>query len=63
LPAIREMISKNFVYIELLKCIRGFEITEIAPMFGTYKEGEIDFLIKRWENDNSYGVGSKGWEI
>lgn len=25
-------------------------------MFGTYKDGEIDFLIKRWKNDNSYGV-------
>ncbi|WP_242976996.1 ATP-binding protein [Lacrimispora celerecrescens] len=56
LPALREMISKNFVYIELLKRIRGFEITGIAPMFGTYKDGEIDFLIKRWKNDNSYGV-------
>ena len=59
LPTLRGMISKNFVYIELLKRIRGFEITGMAPMFGTYKEGEIDFLIKRWENDNSYGVEVK----
>jgi len=59
LPALRGMVSKCFVYIELLKRIRGFEITGIAPMSGTYKEGEIDFLIKRWENDNSYGVEVK----
>ena len=59
LPALREMISKSFVYIELLKRIRGFEITGIAPMFGTYKDGEIDFFIKRWRNDNSYGVEVK----
>ena len=50
------MISKDFVYIELLKRIRGFEITGIAPMFGTYMDGEIDFIIKHWKNDNSYGV-------
>lgn len=50
------MVSKNFVYIELLKRIKEFEITGIAPMFGTYKDGEMDSLIKRWENDNSYGV-------
>ncbi len=59
LPTLRGMISKNFVYIELLKHIRGFEITGMAPMFRTYKDGEIDFLIKRWENDNSYGVEVK----
>lgn len=59
LPTLKGMISKNFVYIELLKRIRGFEITGIAPMFGTYKEEEIDFLIKRWENDNSYVVEVK----
>lgn len=59
LPALREMISENFVYIELLKRIRGLEITGIAPMSGTYKKGEIDFLIKRWENYNSYGVEVK----
>lgn len=56
LPALRGMVSKNFVYVELSESIRRFEITGLAPMFGTYKDGEIDFLIKRWENDNSYGV-------
>ena len=25
-------------------------------MFGTYMDGEIDFIIKHWKNDNSYGV-------
>lgn len=59
LPALRGMVSKCFVYIELLKRIRRFEITGIAPMSGTYKEGEIDFLIKLWENDNRYGVEVK----
>ncbi len=59
LLALREMISENFVYIELLKRIRGFEITGIAPMFGTYKGGETDFFIKCWKNDNSYGVEVK----
>lgn len=56
MPALKGMVSKNFVYIELLKRIRGFEMTGIAPMFGTYKGGETDFFIKRWKNDNSYGV-------
>lgn len=59
LPTLRGIISENFVYIELLKRIRGFKMAGTAPMFGTYKEGEIDFFINSRENYKNYGVEVK----
>ena len=47
LPTLRSTINENFVYIDLLKRVRSRKISGTAPMFGLYKEGEIDFLINR----------------
>ena len=35
------------------------EIAGTAPMFGTYKEGEIDFLVNSRENYKTYGIEVK----
>ncbi len=59
LPTLRGILSENFVYIEFLKRIRAFKMAGTAPMFGTYKEGEIDFLINSRENYKNYGVEVK----
>ncbi|MEY8356747.1 DUF4143 domain-containing protein [Lachnospiraceae bacterium 54-53] len=59
LATLRGIFSENFVYIELLKRIREFKMAGTAPMFGTYKEGEIDFLINSRENYKNYGVEVK----
>lgn len=59
LSTLRGILSENFVYIALLKRIREFKMAGTAPMFGTYKEGEIDFLINSRENYKNYGVEVK----
>ena len=38
-------INENFVYIDLIKRIERMEIGGTSPVFGTYKDGEIDFLV------------------
>lgn len=35
------------------------DMAGIAPMFGTYKEGEIDFLVNSRETYKNYGVEVK----
>ena len=52
-------LSENFVYIDLLKRNRNMELSGISPMFGTYKTGEIDFLIGNIVNDKTYGIEVK----
>jgi len=59
LPTLREILSENFVYIELLKRIREFKMAGTAPMFGMYKEGETDFLINSRENYQNYEMEVK----
>lgn len=59
LATLRGLVSENFVYIELLKRVRAFKMAGTAPMFGMYKEGEIDFLVNSRENYNNYGVEVK----
>ena len=59
LSTIRGLVSENFVYIDLLKRTAQMEIAGAAPMFGTYKEGEIDFLVNNRENYKTYGVEVK----
>ena len=59
LPTLRSTINENFVYIDLLKRVRSRKISGTAPMFGLYKEGEIDFLINSRENYKTYGVEVK----
>lgn len=56
---LRGVVSENFVYIDLLKRIYALKIAGTAPMFGTYKEGEIDFLVNSRENYKNYGVEVK----
>ena len=59
LSSLRGIINENFVYIDLLKRVRARKISGTAPMFGLYKEGEIDFLINSRENYKTYGVEVK----
>ena len=56
LPTLRGIVNENFVYIDLLKRVRSRKISGTAPMFGLYKEGEIDFLVNSRENYKTYGV-------
>lgn len=56
---LRGTVCENFIYIELLKRVREFKMAGIAPMFGTYKEGEIDFFINSRENYKNYRVEVK----
>ncbi len=52
-------ISENFVYLDLLKRTRKREVAGFDPMFGTYKDGEIDFFVSNTSNDKDYGVEVK----
>lgn len=52
-------INENFVYIDLLKRARKMDIAGFAPMFGTYKSGEIDFVVNSRSNYKTYGVEVK----
>ncbi|MDO5346915.1 MAG: AAA family ATPase [Lachnospiraceae bacterium] len=57
--ALAGYINENFVYLDLLKRCRRMEIAGMAPMFGTYKTGEIDFFVSSIANDKDYGVEVK----
>jgi len=57
--SIRGVVNENFVYIDLLKRVKDMRIAGVAPMFGTYKEGEIDFLVRNIDNFKNYGVEVK----
>ena len=59
LPTLRGIVNENFVYIDLLKRVRSRKISGTAPIFGLYKEGEIDFLVNSRENYKTYGVEVK----
>lgn len=56
---LRGIVSENFVYIDLLKRTERRTIAGFAPMFGTYKEGEIDFLVNNRDNYKNYAVEVK----
>ena len=56
---VRGILNENFVYISLLKKIRAMELGGISPVFGTYKEGEIDFLVNSRSTYKTYGVEVK----
>lgn len=56
---VRGLINENFVYINLLKRSINRELTWWQPMFGTYKNGEIDFFVRTIGNDKNYGVEVK----
>lgn len=59
LATLRGIVNENFVYIDLLKRTLAFQLAGTAPMFGTYKEGEIDFLINNRKNYKNYGIEVK----
>jgi len=52
-------LSENFVFIDLLKRNRNMELSGMSPMLGTYKTGEIDFLIGNIVNDKTYDIEVK----
>ena len=52
-------INENFVYIDLLKRTFNMEIAGMTPLFGTYKNGEIDFFVSSLHNEKDYGVEVK----
>lgn len=57
--AVSGYLSENFVYLDLLKRVRRMEISGMSPMFGTYKTGEIDFLVHNTQNEKTYAVEVK----
>jgi predicted AAA+ superfamily ATPase len=59
IATLRGIVNENFVYLELLKRVKALEISGTAPMFGTYKEGEIDFIVNSRKNYKTYGVEVK----
>lgn len=56
---IRGILSENFVYIDLAKRIKKRQIAGAAPMFGLYKDGEIDFILNNRKNYKNYGIEVK----
>ena len=56
---VRGLLNENFVYIDLLKRSLRRELTWLQPMFGTYKNGEIDFFVRNLHTDQNYGVEVK----
>lgn len=59
LATIRGIVNENFVYIDFLKRTCNMDIAGAAPMFGVYKDGEIDFFINSRLNYKNYGVEVK----
>lgn len=57
--AVSGYLSENFVYLDLLRRTQNMEITGTSPLFGTYKTGEIDFLVGNAANDKTYGIEVK----
>ena len=56
---LRGIINENFVYINLMKRVEQMEIGGVEPMFGTYKDGEIDFMLSNRSNYKTYGIEVK----
>ncbi|MDR1547185.1 MAG: AAA family ATPase [Hungatella sp.] len=56
---IRGILSENFVYIDLVKRIKKRQIAGAAPVFGLYKDGEIDFILNNRKNYKNYGIEVK----
>lgn len=56
---VRGIVNENFVYIELLKRTLERTLAWTIPMFGTYKDGEIDFFVRNRENERNYGLEVK----
>lgn len=57
--AAKGYMNENFVYIDLLRRTYNMEIAGMTPLFGTYKNGEIDFFVSSLHNDKDYGIEVK----
>lgn len=57
--AVSGYLSENFVYLDLLRRTESMEITGTTPLFGTYKTGEVDFLVGNAANDKTCGIEVK----
>ncbi len=53
------IINENFVYFYLERLIRERKLAGIAPAFGVYRGGEIDFFVRSLENDKNYAIEVK----
>jgi predicted AAA+ superfamily ATPase len=56
---IRGAIAENFAFIELDRLDPDIGITHRAPYFGTYQNGEIDFLVFSHETACTFGIDVK----
>lgn len=45
--SVKGIINENFVYLDILRRIDDMDISAYSPTFGTYKDGEIDFIIRK----------------
>lgn len=53
------LVNENFIYVELLKRALNQEFAWTIPMFGTYKNGKIDFFVRNRVNDKNYAIEVK----
>ncbi|MGE9943111.1 ATP-binding protein [Bariatricus sp. SGI.161] len=53
------IINENFVYLYLERQIQEMKIAGKSPMFGMYKGGEIDFIVKSHLDGCVYGIEVK----
>lgn len=56
---IEGIVNENFVYYYLERLIRERKIAGIAPAFGVYKGGEIDFFIRGPRSHKDYAIEVK----
>lgn len=53
------IINENFVCRYIERLIREMKVAGRSPMFGLYKNGEIDFIMKSLMDDCVYGIEVK----
>lgn len=56
---IEGIINENFVCRYIERQIRDMKVSGRSPMFGLYKNGEIDFLVKSLTDEHVYGIEVK----
>lgn len=56
---IRGILAETFVYRYLQELCNSYKIAGISPLFGVYKEGEIDFFVNNRENYKNFGIEVK----
>ena len=53
------LLSENFAYLQLRPMILAQNLVPKSPAFGTYKDGEIDFILFNMNGGTSYGLEVK----